>query len=144
MRRGRDLLGRPVPLGGPDVVPEVPEQALPPAQALALAQALLEQDRAFGAHEVLEASWKAAEPEQRAVWQGLAQVCVGVTHVQRGNSVGGARLLRRGAGRLDAVPGVRDWAVGLAAEVEAGDVPTGTAGAPWGGSGGRLVLPPGL
>lgn len=141
MKRGRDRLGRPVPLTSPGVVPDVPEQALPPGEALALARELLEQDRAFGAHEVLEASWKAAASPEREVWQGLAQVCVGVTHVQRGNAVGGVRLLRRGAGRLDVVPGVRDWALRLADEVERGEVQPGADGAPWSGQGGRLQLP---
>lgn len=138
MRRGRDRLGRPVPPDSPDAVPDVPEQALPPAEALALAQALLDEDRAFAAHEVLEASWKAAPDDERELWQGLAQVCVGVTHLQRGNLVGAARLLRRGAGRLDGADGeVRDWALRLAGEVEAGEV---AAGAPWSGAGGRLRL----
>ena len=140
-RRGRDRLGRPVPLDSPDAVPDVPEQALRPEDALALAQALLQQDRAFAAHEVLEASWKAAAPDQREAWQGLAQVCVGVTHLQRGNVVGGVRLLRRGAGRLDGVPGVRGWALTLADQVEAGAVAVGGARSPWRGTGGRLRLP---
>ena len=39
--------------------------------------------------------------QERLLWQGLAQVCVGLTHLQRGNPVGGARLLRRGADRLE-------------------------------------------
>ena len=39
-----------------------PSRRCPPRQALALAQALLDEGRAFGAHEVLEASWKAAPP----------------------------------------------------------------------------------
>ena len=130
-----------MPLGSPGVVPDVCEQALPTAQALRLAQDLLEQDRPFAAHEVLEASWKAAGPAQREVWQGLAQVCVGATHLQRGNGVGGVRLLRRGAGRLDAVPGVREWALVLAGEVEAGRVQPGGDTAPWTGTAGRLRLP---
>jgi predicted metal-dependent hydrolase len=50
---------------------------------------------------VLEARWKAAPPEERDLWQGLAQVCVGLTHRQRGNEVGAVRLLLRGAGRLE-------------------------------------------
>jgi hypothetical protein len=37
---------------------------------------------------------------ERDLWPGLAQVCVGLTHLQRGNRIGGARLLRRGADRL--------------------------------------------
>jgi hypothetical protein len=57
----------------PQAVPPVPEQALPPHASLALAQSLLDQGRAFGAHEVLEASWKAAPTTERDLWQGLAQ-----------------------------------------------------------------------
>ncbi|MCW2714256.1 MAG: hypothetical protein JWN88_1303 [Frankiales bacterium] len=98
--RTRDAAGRPVPPGSPSAVEPVPEQALPPSEALALARDLLRRGRPFFAHDVLEARWKAAPLEERALWQGLAQVCVGLTHLQRGNPVGGARLLRRGAGRL--------------------------------------------
>lgn len=104
------------------------EQALPPHDAVALARSLVAEGRAFSAHEVLEASWKAAPDAERALWQGLAQVCVGLTHLQRGNAVGAARLLRRGADRLDGrqpaygadVPRVRAEALRLADQVEAG------------------------
>lgn len=99
--RARDAAGRPVPLGSPDAVEPVPEEPLPPYEALALARQLLEQGRPFFAHDVLEARWKAAPAQERDLWQGLAQVCVGLTHLQRGNAVGGVRLLQRGAGRLD-------------------------------------------
>jgi hypothetical protein len=78
----------------------VPEQALPPAEALTLAQSLLDGGRAFAAHEVLEASWKAAPAGERELWQGLAQICVAVTHGQRGNRTGAVQLLRRGADRI--------------------------------------------
>ncbi|MEN3356936.1 MAG: uncharacterized protein V7637_918 [Mycobacteriales bacterium] len=78
----------------------MPEQALPPAEALGLAQSLLDGGRAFSAHEVLEASWKAAPADERELWQGLAQLCVAITHGQRGNLTGAAALLRRGAARL--------------------------------------------
>jgi predicted metal-dependent hydrolase len=98
--RARDAAGRPVPEDSPEAVEPVPEQALPPEEALALARQLLAQGRPFFAHDVLEARWKAAPPAERDLWQGLAQVCVGLTHLQRGNPVGGVRLLRRGAGRL--------------------------------------------
>jgi predicted metal-dependent hydrolase len=98
--RARDAAGRPVPAGSPDAFEPVPEQALPPQDALALARELLAQGRPFFAHDVLEARWKAAPDPERDLWQGLAQVCVGLTHLQRGNPVGGARLLRRGAQRL--------------------------------------------
>ena len=126
--RARDALGRPVPAGSPDAVEPVPEAALPPYDAVALARRLLGDGRAFSAHEVLEASWKAAPADERSLWQGLAQVCVGVTHLQRGNAVGAARLLRRGAGLLAEcapaygvdVPRVAADALRLAAEVDAG------------------------
>lgn len=98
--RGRDAAGRPVPHDAPEAVEPVPEEALPPYDALALARDLLARGRPFFAHDVLEAAWKAAPAAERLLWQGLAQVCVGLTHLQRGNPVGGARLLRRGADRL--------------------------------------------
>ena len=31
------------------------------------------------------------------MWRGLAQIAVGITHAARGNSVGGIRLIERGA-----------------------------------------------
>ena len=126
--RGRDALGRPVPVDDPSAVPPVPEEAFPPYEALAYAQQLLDAGRAFGAHEVMEASWKAAPAEERDLWQGLAQLCVGVTHLQRGNLVGAVRLLRRAAGRLPAQPPygidgrLGPWAVALADAVERGEV----------------------
>jgi uncharacterized protein len=85
--------------------PEPDEPALPPASALALAQQLIDQGRAFRAHEVLEASWKAAEPAERDLWKGLAQVAVGLTHAQRGNARGAVTLLRRGAGAVGGYAG---------------------------------------
>jgi predicted metal-dependent hydrolase len=56
--------------------------------------------RPFAAHEVLEARWKAGPDEERNLWQGLAQICVALTHDARGNSVGALRLFERGAARL--------------------------------------------
>jgi predicted metal-dependent hydrolase len=84
--------------------PPVSDQALPPAQALAEAQRLLDAGRPFHAHEVLEAAWKAAPDAERDLWQGLAQIAVGLTHALRGNAHGAATLLRRGAKRLDRYP----------------------------------------
>jgi predicted metal-dependent hydrolase len=135
--RARDALGRPVPAGSPDAVEQVPEDPLPAYDAVAFARRLLADGRAFSAHEVLEASWKSAPPGERALWQGLAQLCVGLTHLQRGNSVGAARLLRRGAGLLSGrtaeygvdVPRVAADALRLAAAVEAGEVDAGQPGA---------------
>ena len=98
--RPRDATGRPLPYDDPGGVEAVPDVALPPAETLALAQELLDGGRAFSAHEVLEAAWKAAPVDQRELWQGLAQLCVGLTHAQRGNAAGAARLVARAAGRL--------------------------------------------
>jgi uncharacterized protein len=126
--RGRDAAGRPVPAGSPEAVDPVPEVERTPQEALRLAQELLDDGRPFWAHDVLEAAWKAAPPHERELWQGLAQVCVGLTHDQRGNPVGAARLLRRGAGRLRGArpahgvdpAGVADRAEALADTVAAG------------------------
>ncbi|MBO0851370.1 MAG: DUF309 domain-containing protein, partial [Pseudonocardia sp.] len=54
----------------------------------------------FQAHEVLEGTWKATTGAERALWQGLAQLAVGLTHAQRGNATGAAALLERGAERI--------------------------------------------
>lgn len=97
--RPRDELGRPLPYGAQGVEP-VSEDPLPPLETLRFAQELLDAGRPFAAHEVLEARWKASPVQERALWQGLAQLCVGLTHAARGNSVGAARLVERGAGRL--------------------------------------------
>jgi hypothetical protein len=82
-----------------DAVPD--DLALPPAASLAEAQRLLDTGRAFQAHEVLEGTWKAVPDDERELWQGLAQLAVGVTHAQRGNPTGAAELLRRAAERID-------------------------------------------
>jgi hypothetical protein len=99
--RPRDALGRPLPRDRGDGTPRVPDDlVLPPDQALDEAQRLLDAGRPFHAHEVLEASWKAAPPAERDLWQGLAQLAVALTHRARGNPVGAATLLRRAANRI--------------------------------------------
>jgi hypothetical protein len=98
--RPRDALGRPLPYGEVGVEP-VPEEALPPAETLEVARRLVEAGRPFAAHEVLEARWKAAPAEERDLWQGLAQLCVALTHSARGNPTGAARLLGRGVARIE-------------------------------------------
>lgn len=105
--RPRDALGRPLPYGVTGVEP-VSEEPLPPAETLDAARSLVHEGRPFAAHEVLEARWKAGPSEERDLWQGLAQICVGLTHAARGNSLGAARLVERGVARLeeyDAGPG---------------------------------------
>jgi hypothetical protein len=99
--RPRDGLGRPLPKGAVGGEPRVPDDLLlPPEESLALADRLLAEGRPFHAHEVLEASWKAAPPDERDFWQGLAQLAVGLTHARRGNAAGAVTLLRRGAARI--------------------------------------------
>jgi uncharacterized protein len=102
--RPRDGLGRPLPYGSAGVEP-VPEEPLPPDETLRYARELVDEGRPFSAHEVLEARWKAGPPEQRDLWQGLAQICVGLTHEQRGNAVGAERLVDRGCARLEEYAG---------------------------------------
>ncbi|TJZ79644.1 DUF309 domain-containing protein [Rhodococcus oryzae] len=98
--RPRDGLGRPLPRGAEGVA-RVPEEVLlTPADAIAEAQRLLDEGMPFHAHEVLEGSWKAAPDSERELWQGLAQLAVGLTHLLRGNIVGAQSLLRRGQDRI--------------------------------------------
>ncbi|SHF57280.1 DUF309 domain-containing protein [Geodermatophilus nigrescens] len=98
--RPRDALGRPLPRGAegveraPEGVPRTPDEAV------AEAQALLDDGRPFHAHEVLEDAWKAAPGEERQLWRGLAQLAVGLTHAARGNARGAATLVERGAANV--------------------------------------------
>lgn len=98
--RPRDALGRPLPYGAAGVDP-VPEDPLPPIETLDRARELVRDGRPFSAHEVLEARWKAGPDVERDLWQGLAQLCVGLTHEARGNAAGAIALLQRGAGNLE-------------------------------------------
>jgi predicted metal-dependent hydrolase len=86
---------------------------LPPEEALLAARELVEAGRPFAAHEVLEARWKAGPPEERDLWQGLAQVCVALTHAARGNQTGADRLFERAAARLATFAATGRWAHGL-------------------------------
>lgn len=97
--RPRDKLGRPLPYGSSGVEP-VSEEALPPTETIAFARQLLSDGRPFAAHEVFEARWKAGPEAERDLWQGLAQLCVGITHAERGNRTGALRLAGRAEGRL--------------------------------------------
>ena len=110
--RPRDALGRPLPYGAEGVEP-ASEEPLPPEETLRAARELVEAGRPFAAHEVLEARWKAGPTEERDLWQGLAQVCVAITHAARGNRVGADRLFERAAVRLAAFAATGRWAYGL-------------------------------
>ena len=89
------------------------EDALPPGETLDTARELVKAGRPFSAHEVLEARWKAGPIEERDLWQGLAQLCVAMTHAARGNQVGADRLFERAADRLTAFAATGRWAHGV-------------------------------
>ncbi|MFJ3670010.1 DUF309 domain-containing protein [Streptomyces sp. NPDC090106] len=139
--RPRDGLGRPLPYGAEGVERQPEGVVRTPERSVAEAQELLAAGKPFHAHEVFEDAWKSGPEQERALWRGLAQLAVGLTHSARGNATGGARLLRRGAdvvqewaadtGRpepygLD-LASVAGWARGLAADVEAGGPPVDAA-----------------
>ena len=106
--RPRDAAGRPLAhdAAGVERIPD--DLVLPPDETVVEAQRLLDAGRPFHAHEVLEAAWKSAEPADRELWRALAQVAVGLTHLQRGNARGAVALLRRGA------EGLTRWQAGHA------------------------------
>lgn len=114
-----------------------------PAETLREAQRLLDAGMPFHAHEVFEDAWKSGPESERELWQGLAQLAVGLTHAARGNTAGGARLLRRGADRLAGGPagsasaagaygidvgGLVSWARELADRAEAAEAAALVAG----------------
>lgn len=135
--RPRDATGKPLPRGsGPSWRERLraldEARALPKPEALAEAERLILTGQPFYAHEILEGPWHLAEPEERAFWQGLAKVAVGLTHIQRGNAVGARSVLRAGADLLApyedgyegvAVSRVVREARTLADRVEAGEMP---------------------
>ncbi|MFE1836196.1 DUF309 domain-containing protein [Streptomyces sviceus] len=131
--RPRDGLGRPLPYGADGVARQPEGVVRTPRETVAEAQELLDAGRPFHAHEVFEDAWKSGPDEERALWRGLAQLAVGLTHAARGNVTGGARLLRRGAGAVEEwaasaagrgqpygmdLAGLAGWARQLAQEVE--------------------------
>ncbi len=102
--RPRDDLGRPLARTGTDIAaPDAP--ALAPADALREAQRLLDAGQPFTAHEVLESVWRSTIGPERALWRGLAQLAVGLTHRARGNDAGAHALLLRTADTLQPVKG---------------------------------------
>lgn len=89
-----------------------------PRESLAEAQRLLDDGRPFHAHEVLEDAWKAGPESERNLWRGLAQLAVGITHAARGNAVGAARLIERGAINVAPYKSQRPHGLDIAALVE--------------------------
>ncbi|MCO1657770.1 DUF309 domain-containing protein [Pseudonocardia humida] len=120
--RPRDAAGRPLPRGATGVERVPDDLVLAPDEAVTEAQRLIDEGLPFPAHDVLEAAWKAAPESERGLWRAMAQVAVGLTHVQRGNARGATALLKRAA------DGLRRWVgvppagldlVGLADRAEA-------------------------
>ena len=132
--RPRDGLGRPLPYDADGVARQPEGVVRAPEETVVEAQALLDEGKPFHAHEVFEDAWKSGPDEECALWRGLAQLAVGLTHAARGNITGGARLLRRGAGGVEEwasvtgrerpygmdLVGVAAWARGLGDDVERG------------------------
>ncbi|MFB7466459.1 DUF309 domain-containing protein [Streptomyces sp. NPDC056224] len=127
--RPRDGLGRPLPYGTPGVERQPEGVVRTSAQTVREAQRLLDAGMPFHAHEVFEDAWKSGPGAAAPLWRGLAQLAVGLTHAARGNAVGGARLLRRGAAGIEGldgrpygvdVPGLVRWARELAGRVTDG------------------------
>jgi hypothetical protein len=127
--RPRDGLGRPLdraadPGSAADRIPD--DLVITGAEAAALADRLLRDGRPFHAHEVLEAAWKYGPASERDLWQGLAQIAVGLTHARRGNARGAVTLLSRGTQR------VRGYTGGAGAPGEDGSRAAGRPASPFG------------
>jgi Flp pilus assembly protein TadD len=120
--RPRDALGRPLPQGS-EGVPRIPDDLeLPPAETLGYAQDLLNRGLAFNAHEVLEAAWKNGPDDEKTLWQALAQLAVGITHIQRGNVKGAVTVLRRASAGLALDGNAAPYAIDVAGLVDYADV----------------------
>ncbi|MEV7085175.1 DUF309 domain-containing protein [Streptomyces sp. NPDC093085] len=128
--RPRDGLGRPLAYGAEGVARQPEGVVRSAGETVREAQRLLDAGMPFHAHEVFEDAWKSGPEAERALWRGMAQLAVGLTHAARGNVTGGARLLLRGAAVLDASPdrtphgldlaGLTSWARELAARLHDG------------------------
>lgn len=130
--RPRDGLGRPLPHDATGVERIDEDLVLTPEESLEQAQRLLDDGRPFHAHEVLEGAWKTAPTAERALWKGLAQLAVGLTHLHRGNAVGATALLRRARDHIQpydqqlphsiAVDRLVEFSAGLADDIEQGGI----------------------
>ncbi len=130
--RPRDGLGRPLPRGSDGGTPRIPDDLrLPPEEAIVRAQELLDTGLPFHAHEILEGTWKDSPESERMLWQGLAQLAVGLTHLLRGNLVGATSLLRQAHDRIRGyelhpphgldVAGLLRWSEALLDGLDAGE-----------------------
>jgi uncharacterized protein len=102
MKRPRDRLGRPLPVGSPDAFPEVTEREfVDGATAWSEASAYLDEGLVFHAHEVFEQRWRCAPQDERLAWQALAQWAAALTHEARGNGIGAAQVAKRALRNLN-------------------------------------------
>ena len=65
--------------------------------------ALVRDGRGFEAHELFEELWRAADPAERDLYQGLVHVAVATYQDGRGNAVGRTRQLEKALRRLGPV-----------------------------------------
>ena len=72
------------------------------AEAVRIAEglALVREGRGFDAHELFEELWRAADPPERDLYQGLVHVAVATYQDGRGNEVGRTRQLEKALRRL--------------------------------------------
>lgn len=94
--RVRDALGRPVAPDDPAAVASITLHEPTTATAWQQAMHCLDTGQPFNAHEIFEQRWRCCPPDERTLWQGLAQWAAALTHRARGNDVG-ARSVARGA-----------------------------------------------
>jgi hypothetical protein len=107
--RPRDRLGRPLPTDAALElsVPGIGSiTGLDDSRVWALALDYLDRGLPFHAHEVFEARWRVAAPDDRLAWQALAQWAAAVTHAERGNDEGARRLAERAASLIADAPRV--------------------------------------
>jgi uncharacterized protein len=62
--------------------------------------ALVRDGRGFDAHELFEELWRAADPPERDLYQGLVHVAVATYQDGRGNEAGRTRQLEKALRRL--------------------------------------------
>lgn len=135
--RPRDALGRPLPRGSVGVEHIAEDVRLPPEESITTAQQLLDDGMPFHAHEIFEGTWKDSAEDERTLWQGLAQLAVGLTHVMRGNKVGAQSLLRQGHDRIREyeiaplhgldIAGLLTWSEELLDQLDSGNAPESPA-----------------
>ncbi|MGW3244396.1 DUF309 domain-containing protein [Streptomyces sp. NPDC001070] len=117
--RPRDALGRPLPYEAEGVARQPEGIRRTPDESLAEAQRLLDAGLPFHAHEVFEDAWKSAsDPGERALWKGLAQFAVALTHAARGNARGAVVLLRRAADAIAPYQRTPPYAINVGALTE--------------------------